>query len=241
MADSVVFTIDGRKLTAHSGMTILEAAKDANIEIPNLCSNEELHPYGSCRMCVVEIERKGRRRLVVSCIYEVEEGLVVSTATERVLEVRKLVMNLLLARNSNNPKLLSLAADLGIEKSIFPVDYKGCIMCGQCVRVCREVVGVSAIGFKGRGHTREVATPFDEAPEDCIACGSCHYVCPVGFIPMEEKNGIRRIWNTDFPMAQCKVCGKYFAPIKQLEHFRKIANLPADHFEVCIDCRSVKK
>jgi len=240
MADMVKLTIDGREVEAPRGTTILEAAKDANIYIPNLCSNEELAPYGSCRMCMVEITHKKRTRLVVSCIHEVSEGLEVDTRSERALGVRRLVMHLLLQRNPTHPELRRLAAELGIEKTVFDVHYKGCIMCGQCVRVCREVVGVSAIGFKFRGHTREVATPFDESPGDCIACGSCHYICPVNFIPMEEHEGVRRIWKTDFPMAKCTKCGRYFAPVKQLEHFRKIANLPEDHFDTCIDCRSTK-
>lgn len=240
MADTVKLTIDGREIEARAGLTILEAAKDANIYIPNLCSNEELSPYGSCRLCMVEITHKKRARLVVSCIHEVSDGLVVDTKSERVIGVRTLVMHLLLQRNSTHPALKRIAAELGIEKSVFDLRYKGCIMCGQCVRVCREVVGVSAIGFKNRGHMREIATPFDESPSECIACGSCHYICPVGFIPMEEHEGVRRIWKTDFPMAKCSKCGRYFAPVKQLEHFRKIANLPEDHFETCIDCRSTK-
>jgi len=241
MADTVTIRINGREIQAPAGSTILEAAKDANIYIPNLCHNEELAPYGACRMCMVEITHKKRVKLVVSCIAEVADGLEVQTDTQRVRNVRTLVMHLLLARNPNHPELRKLASELGIEKTCFDVDFKGCILCGQCVRVCREVVGVSAIGFKSRGDTRTVATPFDESPGDCIACGSCHYVCPVGVIPMEEHDGIRTMWKTEFPMAKCKKCGTYFAPVKQLEHFRKIANLPEDHFDTCIDCRSIKK
>jgi bidirectional [NiFe] hydrogenase diaphorase subunit len=241
MADNVTFTIDARSITAPAGTTILEAAKDANILIPNLCHNEELAPYGACRMCMVETTHKKRTKLVVSCIAEVSEGLEVKTDTDRVRNVRTLVMHLLLARNPGHSGLRKMAADLGIDKTRFDVDFKGCIMCGQCVRVCREVVGVSAIGFKSRGPMRKIATPFDEAPGECIACGSCHYICPVGVIPMEEHDGVRTIWKTDFPMAQCKKCGTYFAPVRQLEHFRKIAGLPEDHFDMCVDCRSTKK
>jgi bidirectional [NiFe] hydrogenase diaphorase subunit len=241
MADTITCTIDGRSVEAPAGTTILEAAKSVNILIPNLCHNEELAPYGACRMCMVETTHKKRTKLVVSCIAEVSEGLEVQTNTERVRNVRTLVMHLLLARNPNHPTLRKLAADLGVDKTRFEIDFKGCIMCGQCVRVCREVVGVSAIGFESRGPARRIATPFKEAPADCIACGSCHYICPVGVIPMEEHNGVRTIWKTDFPMAKCSKCGKYFAPVKQLEYFRKIADLPADHFDTCIDCRSTKK
>ena len=122
MADMVTLTIDGRRVTASAGTTILDAARDANIEIPNLCSNEELHPYGACRLCMVEITHKGRRRLVVSCIHEVAEGLDVKTSTERVLGVRRLVAHLLLSRNSTHPRLRELAASLGGGESMFPVD-----------------------------------------------------------------------------------------------------------------------
>ena len=241
MADTVTLTIDGREIKAPAGTTILEAAKSANILIPNLCHNEELAPYGACRMCMVEITHKKRVRLVVSCIAEVSEGLQVKTDTDGVRRVRTLVMHLVLARNPSHPELKRMAAELGIGATMFGVDFKGCIMCGQCVRVCREVVGASAIGFKSRGPSRAIATPFDESPEDCIACGSCHYVCPVGVIPMEEHEGVRRIWKTDFAMAKCKTCGRYFATEKEIEFYRKIAKLPEDAFDTCVHCRSVKK
>ncbi|MEA1949323.1 MAG: 2Fe-2S iron-sulfur cluster-binding protein [Thermodesulfobacteriota bacterium] len=237
MAEMVTLTIDGREINAPAGTTILEAAKDANIYIPNLCSNEELTPYGSCRLCMVEIAQGERTRLVASCIFEVADGLEVKTNAERVLNVRKLVIELLLARNNKHPALWKIADELGVKETRFPVEQKGCILCGQCVRTCREVVGVSAIGFSGRGITRKVATPFMEFPPDCIACGSCVYVCPVQFIPMKEENGIRTIIKYDYPMQKCRKCGQYFAPKKQLEYFSKITDLPLEHFETCVDCR----
>lgn len=237
MAKLVTLRIDGREVTAPAGSTILEAATEANIYIPHLCNNDELTPYGACRLCMVEISHGRRTRLVASCIYEIGERLIVTTTSERVLQVRRLVAELLLTRNPYHPTMRRIAEELGIDTSRFEEDVKGCILCGQCVRTCREVVGVSAIGFESRGPERKVATPFDQAPPDCIACGSCAYICPVGVIPMKEENGVRRIWNTDFPMARCEKCGRAFAPVKQLEHFRKIANLPEDHFKLCQQCR----
>lgn len=237
MAEMVTITIDERKIIVPLGTTLLEATQEANIYIPHLCSNEELAPYGACRLCMVEITHEGRTRLVASCIYEVADGLKVKTNTERVQNVRKLVVELLLARNPNAPVLRKIAAGLGVKRTRFKIDYKGCILCGQCVRTCREVVGVLAIGFKARGITRQVATPFDETPPECIACGSCSFICPVQVIPLEDKNGVRNIWKTEFLLQKCKKCGRYFAPVKQLEYFRKIANLPEEYFEVCFNCR----
>jgi bidirectional [NiFe] hydrogenase diaphorase subunit len=237
MPEMVTFKIDGREITASPGTTILEAARDANIYIPNLCSNEELTPYGSCRLCMVEITHGKRSRLVASCIYEVAQGLEVKTNTKKVLHVRRMVIELLLSRNPKHPTLRKIGGELGVNNTRFEIDFKGCILCGQCVRTCREVVGASAIGFKSRGHTRKVATPFDESPGDCIACGACSYICPVQVIPMEDKNGVRTIWKTDFPLQKCTQCGRYFAPVKQLEYFRKLVKLPEDHFNKCKNCR----
>jgi NADH dehydrogenase/NADH:ubiquinone oxidoreductase subunit G len=237
MSETVTLTINGQKVTAPKETTVLEAARSANIYIPALCYNEELEPYAACRLCVVEVTHGKRNRVVTSCVYHVAEGIDVQTDTERVKNIRRLVIELLLARNPKHHRLLEIAEDLGVEKTRFPVDVKGCILCGQCIRTCREVVGVSAIGYEGRGCDRKVATPFEEAPPDCIACGSCHYICPVDVIPMKDENGVRTIWNTEFPLEQCEVCGKYIAPKIQIEHFKKIADVPDDYFKKCKDCR----
>jgi bidirectional [NiFe] hydrogenase diaphorase subunit len=237
MSDMVTLTIDGRKVNAPKGATIMEAASSANIRIPNLCSHEELKPYGACRICMVEITHGKRTRLVASCIYEVAQDLLVKTQTERVLNVRKLVIELLLSRNPTHPVLRGIADELGVQNTRFTVEVKGCILCGQCIRTCSEVVGVSAIGFEGRGVTRRVATPFNQSPPDCIACGSCAYVCPVDVIPIKEKEGVRTIWKTEFPLQTCTSCGRHFAPKKQLDHFCETIGLPKEHFDKCIHCR----
>ncbi len=237
MSETITITINGREIPAEPGTTILRAAQSANIYIPTLCDNDELHPYGSCRLCMVEITQKNRSRMVASCIYEVAPDLEIQTETQKVLNVRKLVMELLLSRNPYSKKLKKIATEVGIEASRFNAENQGCILCGQCVRICREVVEVSAIGYKARGNVREIATPFDIAPVDCIACGSCSYICPVDVIPMTEKDGIRTIWNTEFPLQKCKQCGREIAPIRQLEYFQEKLNLPESHFDSCIHCR----
>ncbi len=237
MPEKVSLTIDGRSIEAPAGTTILEAAQSANIYIPHLCHNAELKPYGACRLCVVEIKHGKRIRQVASCIYEVADGLEVDTNAESVQRVRQLVIELLLVRNTKHPTIRKIAERHGVDKSRFDKDIKGCILCGMCIRTCQEVVGVNAIGYKYRGVNKEIATPFDGPPEDCIACGSCAYVCPVDFIQYTEKNGVRTIWNTDFEMHKCDTCGRDFAPVKQLEYFQKTLNLPEDHFKTCVHCK----
>ncbi len=140
--------------------------------------------------------------LVTSCIYEVAEGLEV---TDRYRARAQCAQTGHRAAACPQP-LSSPAARHCRRRSAWRARalrrmYKGCILCGQCVRTCREVVGVAAIGFKGRGSTRMVVTPFDKAPPDCIACGSCSYICPVNVIPLEDKPAVRTIWKTEFPMA----------------------------------------
>ena len=201
MSEMVTITIDGREVAVPVGTTILAAARSADIHIPNLCSNEELAPYGSCRLCTVEITQNNRTELVASCVHEVAEGLEVKINSERVLRGRRLVIELLLTRNPTSQKLRKIADELGVAGTRFDIDVKGCILCGQCVRTCRELVGTAAISFQGRGSARKVGIPFDESSPDCIGCGACSYICPVQFISREDKDGIRTIWNTDFPLS----------------------------------------
>jgi bidirectional [NiFe] hydrogenase diaphorase subunit len=166
--EMVTLTIDGREIQAEEGTTILEAARENNIYIPSLCHHEEVTPYGACRLCQVEVAKNGRERLVASCLYEVAEGLKVKTNSERIANNRKMIMELLLARCSNNKTIQDLARQLGVEKTSFKLEDKHCILCALCVRVCQEVVGVSAISLVNRGVDRQMATPFYEPSDVCI-------------------------------------------------------------------------
>src|SRR3990172_5829074 len=147
----VKINIDGKDLEAKEGATVLEVARENNIYIPTLCYHPELTPSGDCRLCLVELVKGGRSRLVVSCLYPVEPGLVVNTDSERVKADRKMVMQLLLSITPGSELLQSLGKKLGVEKVEFPIDKNPCILCGQCVKVCKEVVGVEALGFAQRG------------------------------------------------------------------------------------------
>jgi bidirectional [NiFe] hydrogenase diaphorase subunit len=242
MKELATLTIDDREIHAEKGSTILEVARENGIEIPTLCYNEALESYGACRLCLVEIIRNGRSRLVTSCLYPVEEGLIVRTASERVIANRKMLVELLLARCSGEKVIQDLARKLGVEETSFRAEYlehNRCILCALCVRACQEVVGVSAISLVNRGVKKEVAPPFLETATACIGCGSCVYICPTSCIEMEDIGDTRIIhnWKVEFRLKKCKACGNYFAPEAQLEYIRKKWNLPEDFFNVCPNCR----
>ena len=237
-------TIDGRKLEAKGEQSILEVARENNIYIPTLCFSEEIKPYGACRLCLVEIEKQGRKRLVTSCLYPVEEDLVVQTTTPRVKSTRQMIMKLLLARCPENKAIKNIAKELGVEETPFVLENNNCILCGLCTRACEEVVGSNAISLVNRGINREVAPPYYEASDICIGCGSCVYVCPVNAIKMEDTVDKRiltfpnaKVQKVEFKLKRCKKCGSYWAPEKQLAFISEKTALPIEIFELCPDCR----
>jgi len=241
----VNLTINGRQIKAEEGATLLEAARAHNIYIPTLCANEAVFPYGACRLCLVEIKTaRGRERLVTSCIYFVEEGLTVQTDTEKIRKIRRMLLELLLARCPDSEEIQDLAKQAGIEKTRF-VEQSGnnkCILCANCARTCEEIVGVSAISLAKRGVERELTTPFGEDfSEVCIGCGSCSFNCPTGAITMEDVKGTRSIkWphnSMEFKLRKCSVCGQYWAPEKQIEYVAKTSGTPLSDYDKCPDCR----
>ncbi len=170
--------INGLMVAVEHGTTLLEAARFLGFPIPTLCHMEGLKPYGSCRLCVVEIGEPPRSRLVSSCTYPAERGIFVRTGSERVIRARKMVIELLLASCPQSKEIQDLASAHGIRTQRFRQEQENCILCGRCVRVCQEQMAAAAIGFRGRGRTRSIGTPFDTPSEACRRCGGCMYVCP---------------------------------------------------------------
>ncbi len=197
--------VNGRKITAKEGDTILQALTRAGIKVPTLCYLEGMLPSGACRMCVVEVA--GAPSLIPSCSFPAAEGMKIKTNTPQVLEARKTIVELLL---SNHPDdclycirggdcdLQRLAKENGVRHRVFrgartkrakdvssPAlvrDPEKCILCGKCVRVCEEVQGVSAIDFIQRGSNTFIGTAYNSGlnVSSCINCGQCVLVCPTG-------------------------------------------------------------
>ena len=174
--------IDGKEVKATEGMTVLEAAQSAGIFIPTLCHHEKLEPFGGCRVCIVEVEVNGWTKLVVSCVYPVEENIIVRTRSEKVDRIRKTIIELLMAHAPDSPQLQDLAQEYGADRDRFEKDASFCIHCGLCVRYCAEVAKKNAIGFVGRGINKEISFIPEIAAKECDDCKECFPLCPTSYL-----------------------------------------------------------
>lgn len=215
--NSVSLTIDGVKVEVPKGTTILEAAKQAGIDIPTLCFLKDINEMGDCRMCIVEVE--GRRGFATSCIQTVEEGMVVHTHTPNVLEARHVILDLIISNHakdcltctrSGNCELQTLAVKFNVLKVEFPGemtkhkiddlspsivrDFNKCILCRRCVAACKNVQKIGAIDCINRGFESCISTVGDHSLNDvnCTNCGQCIQACPTG--ALHEKETIDDVW-----------------------------------------------
>ena len=177
--EMVTIMLNGAEVQADPYWSLLEVIQFYGIDIPTLCHDEGLTPYGVCRLCVVEIGSGDKTKLVASCVHPVWEGLEVRTHSNRVIKTRKIILELLIARCPSSKKLQDMAALLELKEVRFKPLNDDCILCGLCVRMCEEQMVAKAIGFAGRGTDRYITTPFDMNSEECRKCGACMYICPV--------------------------------------------------------------
>ena len=213
----ISLTIDGIEVKVPKSTTILEAAKQAGIDIPTLCFLKDINEVGDCRMCIVEIE--GRRGFATSCIQTVEEGMVIHTHTPNVLEARHVILDLIISNHakdcltctrSGNCELQTLAVKFNVLNVEFPGemtkhkvddlspsivrDFNKCILCRRCVAACKNIQKIGAIDCINRGFESCISTVGDHSLNDvnCTNCGQCIQACPTG--ALHEKETINDVW-----------------------------------------------
>ncbi len=245
----IQITINGITCRAREGERVLSVARREGIEIPSLCYEESLAPYGACRLCFVEVIKGSRPGIVTSCTLEVAEGLEVVTETPEITRMRKILLELYLAQAPRAKAVQALAERYGVSKTRFPKKVvredplqNRCVLCGLCVRVCHDVMGAGAISYIGRGQFTEINTPFYEENEVCMGCGACAEVCPTGAIVLEDIEQVRimKSWSeTKVPLQQCAVCGTYFAPVPFTAYAHGKLDIPLlkELKDLCPACR----
>lgn len=187
----VKFTLNGREIEAHKGATILDVARAEGIKIPTLCYHEEMSSYGACRLCLVEVTKRGWPSIQPACLYPAQDDIIVDTESERVRKTRKVMLELYLARSPDSPEIQEIAREYGVRDTRFKLkqeDTSNCILCGLCVRACAEISKRYAISFAHRGSKRVIKTPFAELSETCVGCKACVAVCPTHVIEIDEAD-----------------------------------------------------
>ena len=228
---TVKLTINGSEVEAQVGQTILEAARAAGIDIPTLCHDPRLEPYGACRLCLVEVE--GARGPMASCGTKISDGMKIETHSEKIVKLRKFILELLLTNHPLDCPVCEAAGDCRLQDyayeyqvDMIPWGWRApepdtpgehpnvahfgarCVLCGRCVRICREVMSIGCWGYLNRGYETEVDTPYRRPLQEvgCVSCGQCVSTCPVGAITSQRAATGARQWQTEKARTTCSYC-----------------------------------
>lgn len=247
-SSALVITIDGVECSCEKGEYLYDIARRNGIFIPTLCRHDAFEDHRACcRICIVEVETRGRTKVVTSCVYPVEGPCEVRTHTPRILEERAVLYALLEHRAPDAAAVLAeqrqaqgIAAD-GFERLV-AVEGEKCILCGLCVQAC-DSLGTGAISTVMRGTEKKVSTPYDAPSEFCVGCASCAAVCPTGAIACTQTATERTIWNRTFELALCEECGRPMGTQAAVQYAAEHAggadthDAPHDAPRICDACR----
>lgn len=191
MSETINITVNGKDVPVKKGSNLLGVLEGAGHRIPTLCHHKDLTPNGNCRLCIVEIEDRGKKKIVTSCNYPVRGEIKVWTDSERVKKHRRMLAEMYLGRYPNVPDIKELALSCGVTQSRFTSEYTdenphACILCTHCVRACNEFTMERILDFAGRGIGRHLTMPFGQIDKHCISCSSCAHVCPTGAIEIAD-------------------------------------------------------
>ena len=209
MSEKITISVDTKSMVVEKGAMLLDILRERGMDIPTLCEHPSLPPNGACRLCTVEITKAdwhGWSKLVTSCLYPAEADLQVFTRSERVLKLRRGLLEMYLAQCPQSEEVRELARSEGVDASSFPLNENEnrCVLCGLCVRVCQDL-GPAALSSLGRGTAKEVGPRPDGLGEDCTGCGACAYICPTHAIPYKYENQKLTIWKREFEVPVCSV------------------------------------
>lgn len=225
--------IDKTEIPALPGDTIMDAARRAGIFISGLCWNEASEKSHCCRLCMVEVMDRGKKKLVAACAFKVKDLMEVTTDSPRIARIRKTMLRLLYTQAPDNPAIVELMDryDIAPEPTLPVRDNTQCILCRLCVSNC-SALGASAISAVDRGITKRIDTPYGAPSPDCIGCGACADICPTNCIEVEDTPQYRKIWNQEFAWARCSCCG---AVITTEAHYQ--ASNPPEAPVLCPSCK----
>ena len=240
MAERVKITVNGNEMKAESGASLLKVLLDKGYDIPHLCYHESVAAYGACRLCIVEVEVKGRKKIATSCNHPVMADMSVALNTDEIMEQRRNLLETMLALAPDSKYVEEYAARYGVRETSLKLQEGECVLCGLCERVCTEVLGAGAICFSGRGGDKEITTPYAELSPTCIGCGSCARVCPTGCIKIVDKGLIRQIAfiHAEHELVPCSACGTATVTKLHAAWLAKKMQLPEEDFYVCDKCKA---
>jgi len=223
MEKKVNIKINDTEYLVNEGENILTFCKKTGIDIPALCYNEALKPYGACRLCIVDVTGGNvRPGITASCTLTASEGLQIFTETEEIQNHRKILFQFYLAQAPQSETIKKLAARYDVRETPFTEKIKvndnlgnQCVLCGLCVRVCNDIIEKGVINYIGRGYDVKINSAYALPSDICLGCKACAEVCPTGAIDFEDIEDIRygHSWSeTKIPLKQCRVCNQYYSP-----------------------------